>query len=910
MPKQNVYLQSFNVGVVDPARLVRVDLERMRLAAEDQTNFLATTTGNMFLRPGLSYIANSRNSLPALLKGFEFDATDGAELEFTSNRMRVIVDDAVLSRVAVSTQVTHPQFEDDADWQLSTTPGATADISGGKLRLTAYALGSKAVAKQQVTIATADIGKEHALRIVVDVGPITFRCGRHASSDDYISEAQLFEGVHSLAFTPTGDTFWVRFQTTSETPKRVSSCMVESAGVVEIQTPWAYSDLGNLRFAQSADVMFVACDGQQQMRIERRSRHSWSVVKYWSDKGPFMADRSAPIRLRPEFTRGVTTLHASDDFFTPDHVGALFKLNHNGQLVQQSLADDQVKTDPIKVTGVYNQTDTIGDRDWTYTIAGTWGTTLQVERSVDTDTYGFKPYRQSGNDDNVPITGNVSDVVALDTDDNAIIWYRIGFADAYASGVADITIRYDGGGGYGICRVMQYVDAQTVQVHVIVPFKGTDYTSIWLEGQWSQKRGFPTSVALSEGRLFWSGNDKFWGSVSDAYDDFDEETIGDSGPINRSIAIGSVNEVKWMLALQRLVVGTNAIEVTAKSTNFDEPLSPTNLSLKSSTSIGSAPVEPVRIDSGGVFVDRTGKGLCELLYSADSNDYAASELSRLCVSKFKSGVVQMAVSRQPDTRVWVVLKDGTCICMVYEPQEKVVAFVPITTDGAFESVCVVPGPEQGLVYFVVKRTISGIDYRFVEKMGIDTDAGTSVGMVMDAAVSGSFDSPTATVSGLSHLVGEQVKVWADGAPVTTLDAKGNKVPRLFTVDNAGQITLPAPVSSYVAGLRYQGRFKSSKLAYAAAGGTAMLQKKRVNEIGLIAVDYVRSGVRYGKDDDHLFPLPANRDYSTPADVSSDLVIEEGSMTFDDEWHTDSRIVITAEWPVNFLGLVFAVDTNG
>jgi len=40
MPRVNTYLQAFNVGVQDKKHLARVDLERMRLAAEIQTNLL------------------------------------------------------------------------------------------------------------------------------------------------------------------------------------------------------------------------------------------------------------------------------------------------------------------------------------------------------------------------------------------------------------------------------------------------------------------------------------------------------------------------------------------------------------------------------------------------------------------------------------------------------------------------------------------------------------------------------------------------------------------------------------------------------------------------------------------------------------------------------------------------------
>jgi hypothetical protein len=55
-----------------------------------------------------------------------------------------------------------------------------------------------------------------------------------------------------------------------------------------LDTPWSASQIDQLREGQSADVMFVASGGQQY-RIERRGNHSWSIVKYLVDDGPFQS---------------------------------------------------------------------------------------------------------------------------------------------------------------------------------------------------------------------------------------------------------------------------------------------------------------------------------------------------------------------------------------------------------------------------------------------------------------------------------------------------------------------------------------------------------------------------------------------------------------------------------------------
>jgi hypothetical protein len=917
MPKVDVYQHAFATGVVDKDILPRVDLERMRLAAEDQTNLLCTTAGNMFLRPGLQYLSNTRGNGVASLKDFSISASSAALLELTDSKMRVFVADELVVRNDVATTVNNGDFGAAGTWSLTSTSGASCTISGNRLRMQASATGSKATAKQEVNVAVADRGVEHGLFIEVARGPVTFRCGSSNGGDQYIEEAELKEGVHSLAFTPTGTSFWLFFQTSSETNKLVKTCQIEAAGNMVLDTPWSASQIDQLREGQSADVMFVASGGQQY-RIERRGNHSWSIVKYLVDDGPFQSVRSALVRLKPGALRGNTTLTASDNFFLQDHVGAIFYLFHNSQNVLQTIAGDELYTDPIKVTGVYDDVNSKSDRTWHYTVSGTWIGTLQVFKSSDSEDFGYQLYRKQRDVSDTDITANVSDQEQADRFDNAIFYYRIGFADGnYTSGAAQIDVSYGGGGDYGICRVTDFTDKTTVSIEILRPFKNTTFTSDWKEGMWSDAQDWPTAVGLAEGRLDWAGRDKVWDSVSDAYESFDEKLEGDAGPISRSIAIGSVNEVQWVLPLQRTVYGTNGGIVVAKSSSLDEPLSPTSFTLKSASSVGCGPIAAIKIDGRGVYADGPLKALFEIVFSSEAGDYATAELTRLCASWFNSGIVKLAAARRPDTRIWAVLGDGTCMCMIYEPEQQVIGFVPIVTDGLFESVAVLPGQIQDNVYFVVKRTIEGVDKRYVEKMARDNQAAPiTQSRIADSYIIGTNSPPAAaTILGLSHLIGEQVKVWADGAPVNEV-VDGLTVPKLFTVVSMGTagggIVLDRTVTNYCVGLPYSGRYKSARLAYGGLKGTAMIKRKKVSNMGLILSDFVASGVRYGVSKKHsevLRPLPEFNQLEQVDDVNNDEIVEYEDLPIIGDWWTDSRILLTADWSCSFLGLGFAVETN-
>src|SRR5689334_12911244 len=89
MPRTNASLLALNRGEVSRHALARVDLEKMRLAAEEQVNFMPFVLGPMMLRPGLQYIGGVRGNLACRLVPFVFSNSDLALLELTPLTLRV-----------------------------------------------------------------------------------------------------------------------------------------------------------------------------------------------------------------------------------------------------------------------------------------------------------------------------------------------------------------------------------------------------------------------------------------------------------------------------------------------------------------------------------------------------------------------------------------------------------------------------------------------------------------------------------------------------------------------------------------------------------------------------------------------------------------------------------------------------
>ena len=258
MARASAPLVVFNRGRISNLGLARVDLDRTRLSAEVQTNWMPRTLGSMMLRPGLEYIGTIRNSSTAVLIPFVRASNDTALIELTSTAMRVWVSDAIVTRLASTAIVTLGNFSStllggwtDVDESGATSEyfGSTTINAGGSsdfLSLVGTRF-SRAIRRQTVTSSAVTFG----LNCVVQRGRVNLRVGSSAGGDDYFTERSLRPGSYSLSITSTGN-FDIEFSANTQHRSLVDSITIESSGDMVIASTWASTDLTLLRWDQSA----------------------------------------------------------------------------------------------------------------------------------------------------------------------------------------------------------------------------------------------------------------------------------------------------------------------------------------------------------------------------------------------------------------------------------------------------------------------------------------------------------------------------------------------------------------------------------------------------------------------------------------------------------------------------------
>jgi len=874
---------AFNRGVVSPLAMARVDVARLALSAETQTNWQPHVLGPMSLRPGLKYVGGTRSNAATKHIPFIASSSDTAIIELTNLAMRVRVSETVITRPAVTTAVVNGTFDTDVLSWTDADEGGTATsvwLTGGYMSL----LGDETNAAkrtQAVTLGAGNAGTEHALSVTINRGPVTIRVGSSAGDDDYVSETQLLTGYHSLAFTPTG-TFHITLFSREEYPCLVDSCTVAASGDMVVTTPWATAALSKIRYTQSVDVVWVTAAGVRTQRIERRGTRSWSVVDYIADDGPFRVQNLTATTITASALTGLITLTASRALFKSTHVGALFRAESNGQIVTQSIAAGNTFTDPILVTG------TEAARIFAITITGTWSATVTLQRSIGAvgawvDVVGYTDNQSATLDDSLS---------------NQIIYYRIGIkSGGYTSGTATVTLTYANGSITGIARVSAFTSSTVVTAFVVKDFGATTASDKWAEGAWSSYRGFPSAVTMHDGRLWFVGQDKAHGTVVDDFSNHDDATIGDSGPISRSIGEGPLETLRWLLSVGgNMLTGGDLAEFRMRATSDDGILTPTNFNIKAVSTAGSGATDAEVLDDKVIYVDKSGTRVRELTPNGDR--YSAVDLSLLSPEICEPLISDLAVQTSPDIRVHAVRSDGKVAILSYNPTEEVRAWWLFETDGVVEEAFLLPGTVEDAVYYVVKRTINAATVRYLEKWALNSECqGGTLNNQADSFVTYS-GAATTSITGLTNLEAKAVVVWADGDALVGT----------FTV-SGGAITLATAASNVVVGLAYTAQFKSTRLAQS---GAQLVARARIDHLGVILRNSHEQGLQYGPDFSTLDNLPLEE--------AGELLDGQGTWSsynyqffeFNGAYTVDSRLCLqaAAPKPCTVMAAVIKMDKIG
>lgn len=711
--------------------------------------------------------------------------------------------------------------------------------------------------------------------------------------------------------------------------------------IYEIDSPYGETDVPDLHYAQSADYMWLAHPSYAPRNLTRSAHTSWTLSSITYDKGPFgPLNTDATVMVRVQHTDGAnnyrvgktTTLAANSDIFTSDHVGSLFYIEEmlfdqlavapweaakpQGSAGSQASSNGHVYS--LVSGGTANSTGTVapshtrGDAFDGYAGAGAerqrWRylhsryvilriTAYSTSRTVTAEFVTYCPHGLNQPSKTITNATNASGQVRITSTSH-------GYVDGdrvFIQGVGGVTAA----NGYW---QIENVAANTFDL-VGSTFSGT-YTSggdsrrfaswLWRFGAFSAERGYPSAVALHEQRLFYGNTEAqpfgLWGSKAADYTNFFPGTNDDES-VQYNIAASQADPIRWLGSSNDLQLGTLSQEFVAYGGGLGDPITPGNTRIVPQSGEGSDNIQPVKIGTETVYVNRAKRKVFALVFDASTNSYISQDLTKLADHLFVGRTIErIAWVKNPIQCIFVLLDNGTILSLTFNRQEQVFAWAVQEIGGTsvvVEDIASLPSTDGTVddLWMIVKRTVNGGTVRYVEYLAppfeptSTTDKNSA--QYMDSALEYSGSAVT-SLGGLFHLEGQTVKVMGAGG------LQANK-----TVSN-GAITGLTSSTQFWVGLGYSSVLRPLRIEPVGAGLAG-----RTRKVTRVTARILNSlGGLVGLTEATATKQLVNQTTYPPATTSTPLQTGEFDVSIPGDFNTEGQFTIVQSdpLPLDIVGL--------
>lgn len=331
MPKVSPIQTNFVSGEFSPLLYGRVDNERYKDALAICQNYVPTTQGSLPRRPGTMFVASVKDPTKSTrLIPFEFSTTQAYILEFGDQYIRFYKDNGIITLPSVNiTNVTQAN------------PAVVTSNAHG------YSNGD---------------------RIIIDgVGGMTELNNREFTVAGVTANTFQLSGINSTGFTAytSGGT---------------------AAKIYEIASPYLEANLFQIKYTQSADVLYLVHPTYAPRKLTRTGHTSWTLTQITFLDGPYLNTNTTTTTLGPSAATGTgITVTASstvginnDTGFQPGDVGRLIRMKEGSTWGYVRITGYTSST--VVTADVINSvTNTNAKTDWRL---GVWSTTTGFPGAV------------------------------------------------------------------------------------------------------------------------------------------------------------------------------------------------------------------------------------------------------------------------------------------------------------------------------------------------------------------------------------------------------------------------------------------------------------------------------------------------------------------------------------------------
>jgi hypothetical protein len=857
MARVAAQLTNFTGGELSPRLDGRNDLTKYSSSCKTLENFIIYPHGAAARRSGTTFVAEVASSVnKTRLIPFEFSTTQTYMLEFSNLKIRVYKDNgSVLEGDKTITAITQAN-------PAVVTSNSHGYSNGDEILITAV-------------VGMTQLNSKRFL--VANVTTNTFELTNKDGVD-----------TDSTAFTA-----YVSGGTANK--------------VFEITTPYTTAQLFEIKFAQSADVMYITHPAHEVAKLSRTGHTAWTLTDVVFTKGPFQDPNTTTTTLTPASASvgsgvnitasSVTGINSGSGFLSTD-VGRQIYFNSGYATITAITSTTVVVVD---ITIAFTNTNAI--TAWQLgSFSDTTGhpscVTFFEQRLVfagTTDQPQTIFFSKSGDYENMD--ANIGGTVA---DDDAII-YTIASNQVNA-------IRF--------MTATRTLILGTAGGEFTVSGGGTDSavtpTNILIKKQSNHGAANVDAIAVGNATLFLQRAKR---KVRELAYNFDvdgyiapdmtilAEHITESGLTQMSYQ-QEPNQIIWGVRDDGELVGLTyqrEQQVIAWHRHIFGGI--VNVPIITVTDYANI-VTGTRIvfqKSDGTLVTltaTTGTASAQEFKIETSNDVTAANLNasiNTANTASGTGITSSVASNvltitevTPTGLAYLVIKsfDTTRLTAVSQ------------TKAECESVAVIPTDNSEYqTWVIVKRTINGITRRYVEYINTFdfTETDNTTFNFLDSALSYSGAAAT-TISGLNHLEGQTVHILADGATHPT------------KIVSSGSITLDRASTDVKIGLGYNSILQTMRLDAGSQNGTSQAKTKRIYEITIRLYESI--GVEVGENLNNMERIP----FRTSADVMDQGLppfTGDKTVEFRGNYETDGFIFVrqTQPLPLTVLSLYPRLITN-
>jgi hypothetical protein len=769
MPQASLIQNSFNSGEISPLAIGRSDTAPYKNALGKCRNFIPTPVGPLVKRPCTRYVTPiSDETKTSRLINFSFSNVASYILEFADQEIRFFT----------------PSGE--GGWLLP--PTITFD-------------------DQRIDLTLDTIGLADAHYFQDGAGPFrlttegTLPGPLATDTDYYIVLAANSAGAASFGLSTTkggAAENLINAGGAGETHTLTPQPSVIQA----IDSPYLESELFELDFVPSGDILYITHRNHAPRQLERRTANGFRLREIFFKEGPW-EEINLKIALTLDPSQPVATTQAEPNTFLPadvaisgstdDPVDRIIIPNHGYVDLDGPVELKTTDTLPAPLAVETGYWIVYVDEN-TFQLAATAGGAVIPLTSRGAGVHTI----EGRSDDAMVASGDVFNTDSPSKD----IGRRVRWRTAIDSdGQPNWT--------WGIIDSVSDAKNCATQVHRT---QGTGVaTSVFRLGAF-YPGNYPAFCGIHEQRLWFASTPAFpntlWASQIGDFTNFaPDEGIGDyndearvvtdASGINFTLGAGQVDKFSFIAAVRQMIVGTTGAIWPIQASSNLEPLSPVNINARPSAIVGSAVVKPVLVSDEIVYLSASSHKMLAIGFEFERDAFVPQNLSVLADHFTEERIIQLAYSQEPHSVVWACRSDGLLVGITYERTQRVLGWHGHHLGGIDSKVLSIANVVDDTqaydqLWMIVERTINGQTRRYIEFMEepFYTNSDLEDAAYLDSSIQPYEGSPTTQITGLDHLEAEMVFALADGSWHGPLQVVG------------GTITLPTEASKVRVGLNY------------------------------------------------------------------------------------------------------------